>query len=221
LIHSPHSTTTIATIAVRQTQLVWLLLWLATVIYAAVTIAGHRKAPAQTIDYPLRYTGGIFLLCVGAGIVCGALLNATAMPWGLLAGFAVGIATNRRVRPVVTSRSGSPSVRQGQIMAFAIALEIASFNVMGASGAFTQLSRAAAWEISLAIVGFHFLVMRWSHGPWMFVLGAAVLAWLGISIELQMPLRILLVGDGLLKMGLGAVMAWPLLRLRPTAPAAP
>jgi hypothetical protein len=219
--HSPHAATTLATNAVRQTQLVWQILWLAAAIYAAVKVVGGRKPPARTIGYPMRYTGGVFLTCVGAGIAFAGLLGGTALTWGFLAGLALGITLARRMAPQVRSRWGLPGIRQGQAVAFAVALEIAAFNVMGASGVFVALGRTAAWEAGLAIVGAHFLLMRWSHGPWIAVLGAAVLAWLGLGIAAHLPLAAIAVGDGLLKMAFGLIMAWPLVRPQPTVPAAP
>jgi hypothetical protein len=221
LAHSPHGTTTLNTLAVRQAQLFWLLLWLAAMIYLAVRIAGQRKPPRRSVGYPARYTGGVIVLCVGAGILGGALLGVSAMPWGVLGGFASGIAVSRRVAPAVRSQWGAPTIQQGQVLAFAIALEIAVFNVMGMSGIFARLSRVAAWEASLAIVGIHFLLMRWSHGPWMAALGAAVLAWLGLGTLAHLPLAALAIGDGLLKVSFGALMAWPLLQPSAKAQSAP
>jgi hypothetical protein len=72
--------------------------------------------------------------------------------------------------------------------------------------------RAATWEITLGIVGFHFLIMRFSHGPMMPALGAAVLGWLGLGVMLHLPLPVMAGIDGLIKLGFGAAMAWPLLR---------
>ena len=112
-------------------------------------------------------------------------------------------------------------------MAVAVTLEFAIFQIMGGGGFFAQMSRAAAWEAGLAIVGFHFLLMRWSHGRWMVCLGLAVLVWLGVAIWMRLPLQFVALGDGLLKLSFGTAMAWPLLKAqsapgyRPVSPPLP
>ncbi len=206
---SPHSTTTVTTALVRYAQLAGMAVWALAAIWFAWKVAGQRRPPERTIGYPMRYSGGAFVACVGLGIASGAI--AGMLLWGFLAGAATGIAVARRASQFTKPRWGSPSVAQGQAMAFAVTLEFALFQILGGGGFFAQMSRAAAWETGLAIVGFHFLLMRWSHGRLIVFLGLSVLAWLGTAIWLHLPLQLVAVGDGLLKIGFGAAMAWPLL----------
>jgi len=141
--------------------------------------------------------------------------------WGFFAGVAAGIAMARRASRLVKPRWGSPSLAQGRAMTFAVTLEFAIFQILGGGGFFAQMSRAAAWETGLAIVGFHFLIMRWSHGRWMAFLGLSVLVWLGAAIWMHLSLQLVALGDGLLKLGFGAAMAWPLVRPAATAQSVP
>jgi hypothetical protein len=205
---SPHAATIINTELVRYAQLAWMIAWALAAIWVAQKIAGQRRPPERTVGYPMRYGGGVFVACVGLGIALGAI--AGMLLWGFLAGVATGIVMARRASRLVKPRWGSPSLVQGRAMAFAVTLEFAIFQILGGGGFFAQMPRAAAWETGLAIVGFHFLIMRWSHGRWMAFLGLSVLAWLGIAIWMHLPLQFVALGDGLLKLAVGAVMAWPL-----------
>jgi hypothetical protein len=215
---SPHAKSTVNTMLVRDAQLVWIILWLVTAIRFAVKLAGQRKPPALTIGYPMRYGGGIFVACVGFGILMGGVLGGKALSWCFFAGVAAGIAAARRTARRVTPRWGSPSLAQGQTMTFAVALEFAVFFVMGSSGVFARMTPAMMWETSLAIVGLHFLLMRWSHGPLMLALGATVLAWLGVGALMHLPLSVIAAGDGLLKLGFGVAMARPLFQPNSISP---
>jgi len=209
---SPHAATTLGTMLVRQTQLAGLIAWVICALWFALKVYGGRRPPAFTIGYPLRYGGGVFVACVGTGILAGGMLGRGMMIWGLLAGFLAGIAFARRVAGRVARCWGSSSLVQGRVMTFAVTLEFAVFNVLGSSGIFASIGRAATWEISLAIVGAHFLLMRWSHGRLILALGVAVLSWLGFGVAAHLPLQMVAIGDGLLKLGFGTAMAWPLFR---------
>ena len=205
---SPHAATIINTGLVRYAQLAWMVVWALAAIWVAQKIASRRRPPERTVGYPMRYSGGAFVACVGLGIVLGAI--AGMLFWGFLIGVGAGIAMARRASRLVKPRWGSPSLIQGRAMALAVTLEFAAFQILGGGGFFAQMARATAWETGLAIVGFHFLLMRWSHGRWMAVLGLSVLVWLGAAIWLRLPLQLVALGDGLLKLAVGAVMAWPL-----------
>jgi hypothetical protein len=218
---SPHTATTLNTILVRQAQLACLIVWVACAVRFALKVYGQRRPPAFTIGYPMRYGGGLFVACVGLGILIGGVLGGAALSWGVLAGFIAGIAVARRAAWRVAQRWGSPSLAQGRAMTIAVTLEFAIFNIMGSSGVFALMSRAIVWETSLAIVGAHFLLMRWSHGRLMLALGLAVLTWLGLGVAAHLPLQMMAMGDGLLKLGFGAAMAWPLFGRAPVESSIP
>jgi uncharacterized membrane protein len=214
---SPRASNPAATLLVREFQTASTMIWLALAIWFFVKVGRDRRPFVPTIGYPMRYAGGLMVCCVGAGILAGVAMGAIGR--GLLIGAGVGFVAARigarRAAPVW----GRPSIAQLRVMISAIGLEFLVFGVLGASGAFAKMSQGM-WEVCLAIVGVHFLLMRWSHGPWIAALGTAVLGWLGLGIAAHLPLTAMAAGDGLLKLGFGAAMAWPLLKVQ-SAPGYP
>jgi len=185
---------------------------LALVFFLQVMRRHRVKTEIFTVGYPMRYSGGVFLVCVGLGIIAGGLWHggqALALFFVVSAGigFVLLIRTRRLVAPIW----GTPSPRQTRFMLAAIGSEFALFFLLGASGFFQHQSAAMVWETALGIVGLHFLIMRGSHGPLMTWLALSVLAWLGVGHLLHLSLQVTAVGDGLLKLGFGGIMARPLL----------
>ena len=169
----------------------------------------------QKTVWPMQPTGGGFLIGIGAGIAVGAgavaatgAIQTFVAP--MLAGAAAGAAFLIAARLWGSGRFGRPSRPQVLVMMLAIALEIAVFWGLGATGWFRVWDNRTGMSVALAIVAAHFLVMRFSHGPWMLWLGVAALAWIGLADGLGLSLPVLILGDGLLKLGVGAVMARPM-----------
>jgi uncharacterized membrane protein len=212
---SPRAPNPINTLLAREFHIASTMTWLFLALWFFLKVMRDRRTPVPTVGYPLRYAGGLMVLCMGSGIVGGALMG--VIGYGLLAGAVFGFIAARLGARKVLPHWGRPSMFQLRVMISAIGLEFVIFSVLGASGVFAHLSRAVLWETSLAIVGAHFLLMRWSHGPWIVALGVAVLAWLGLAMTAQVSLTMMAVGDGLLKLAFGAAMAWPLFRLPPKA----
>lgn len=214
---SPHAATTLSTTLVGRAQTAGVMLWMAFALDFVLKVYGRRRPPAFTIGYPLRYGGGLFVACVGTGILVGTALGARGtLAYGLVGGVVAGVMSARCAAPWVAQRWGVSSLTQGKVMTVAVVLEFALFNVLGSSGAFAAMGPTAGWEMTLAIVGTHFLLMRWSHGPLILALGVAVLSWLGLGVAMHLALPIIAIGDGLLKLCFGAAMAWPLLGRAPT-----
>jgi len=216
---TPRASNPINTLLVGEFQTASTMIWLALAIWFAIKVMRDRRPPVFTIGYPLRYSGGLMVLCIGAGILGGAFMDRIGN--GLLMGAVAGFIAARIGAKRAALVWGRPSLAQLRLMIIVIGLEFVIFGLLGRGGAFVKMDRTLIWEISLAVVGFHFLLMRWSHGPWVAALGAAVLTWLGIGIAAHLPLTVMATGDGLLKLGFGAAMAWPLVRPVPTTPAAP
>jgi hypothetical protein len=173
-----------------------------------------RRSGAPGIVYPMRTSGGLFVAIVGIGIVLGGLGN--TIGYGVIGGMVVGLVVARRARLMANARWGGPSKHQVRIMMLAIGLEMVCFAVLGFSGFFAHAARPLIWEMTLAVVGLHFIVMHFSHGPLMLVLAAAVLVWLVAGVLLHLSLPLLAAGDGLIKLFIGSWMAWPLLKPQPT-----
>jgi hypothetical protein len=207
---SPHAGNPANTVLAREAQTAAMMIWLILALWFAVKVTRERASKTGTIGYPLRYSGGLLTACAGIGIIIGGLLGFPG--YGLIAGLAAGFIVARRAAAIVRPRWGRPSLGQLRVLVGVIGLEMTIFSLLGASGAFAHMAHAPMLEITLAIVGFHFLPMRWSHGPLMPVLGAAVLAWLGAGVTMHLPLPVIAAGDGLLKLGFGLAMAWPLVK---------
>jgi hypothetical protein len=160
----------------------------------------------------MRYGGGLFLCCVGAAIALGALLGGNAIAPLLLGGFIVGTISIFAVRTIVAKRYGRPTQRQVQLMIVAIALELAGFIALSwltSNGALPR-DPQFIWTSVLVIVAVHFVLMTWSFGAWILYLALAILAWVGFAMAQNLGLGAVLVGDGLMKLGFGAIMAAPL-----------
>lgn len=165
-------------------------------------------SPART--YPMRYGGGLLLCCVGAAIVLGALLGTIAPLLG--AGFCLGLICIFAARPLVAVKFGTPTRRDVRLMYAAIAFELAGFAVLSVctSNGVLPETNQFIWPAVLFIVAVHFLLMVWSFGAWILYLGLAILAWLALAWVLHFALGVTLIGDGVLKIGFGAIMAAPL-----------
>ena len=169
----------------------------------------------QKSVWPMQPTGGAFLIGIGSGVVVGAgavaatgALQAFISP--MLAGAVAGAAFLIAARVWGSGRFGRPSRSHILALALAIALEIAVFWALGAAGWFNVWDNRTGMSVGLGIVAVHFVPMRFSHGPPMLWLGGAVLVWVAFADVLHLPLPMLILGDGLLKVGVGAAMARPL-----------
>jgi uncharacterized membrane protein len=209
---SPHATNPAATLLTRCIQSAFFMAWLALHLWFVIKVNRDRRPRPVTVGYPMRYSGGLFVAIVGAGILIGAITG--MMGYGLLGGFILGFVAARRSSAWVAPYWGRPSTAQMRMMILAIGMEATLFAVIGTSGFFAHADRTVTWEITLAIVGFHFLVMRFSHGKMMLVLAAAVLGWIALGgLVLHLPVQMLAAGDGAIKIAIGGWMAWPLLRV--------
>jgi hypothetical protein len=169
------------------------------------------------MEYPLQLRGGVFLVCVGILCCAGALLAQSIQAYVIFAsaGVALGVVCIFGVRKVALARSGRATRSQAWTAGGAISLEAAVFLAFGST--FFAMSPTHAIIAILGVVGVHFLIMRWSHGPLMLWLGVATLAWLAISLAASFPVRSIAFVDGVLKVLFGGIMALPLLGRPPVA----
>lgn len=164
----------------------------------------------KTQIFPLRYGGGLLLCCIGAAICVGVRQDIGNLMTWLGVGAASGALCVVLARRAVAEKFGRPSRQQAALMFLAIAIEAGVFYALGASGLLHGLSDHAIWVVVLTVVAAHFLLMRWSFGPWIFGLGLAGLAWIAVAVTAALPLATLLYGDGILKIVFGVCMAAPL-----------
>lgn len=161
----------------------------------------------------MQLGGGLFVACVGAALIAGAVLGERFLGYYLISGMLAGIAAILITRRSVAMRLGRPSGGQIGIFLFAVVFELAVFLLLGRAGYFLDRSLLSIWQTGLAIVALHFLIMRWSHGPLMLLLAIAILIWIALCITASVSLVPMIVGDGALKILFGLIMAIPLLKL--------
>lgn len=146
--------------------------------------------------YPLVRSGGLFLICIGAGIIGAVFVNGAA--------FMVG--TVLAILSLMLSKVlsfGKPTRIQIIALVLAIALEIVLFIIMvNALPADVAGSVRLVWI--LMIVGVHFLPMAISFGPRFGALGALCMvnALAGLVIT-SAASEIVLLLDGALKVVFG------------------
>lgn len=172
------------------------------------------NADSRLRAYPMRFGGGLFVACIGAAIIAAAFVGGAAGGPILLAGFALGAFAIVSVRQRVATRFGSPTRRHVWAMLGAVAFELMGFAILAwcLSHGMVRETDTFVWTIVLAIVAVHFVLMPWSFGPWMAYLGLAILVWLAGAWAIAAPLSVIFIGDGVLKILFGAIMAWPLFK---------
>jgi hypothetical protein len=111
------------------------------------------------------------------------------------------------LRKAAAARSGRPTRKQVQIVTGAIALEFSAIYLLSVSGILKGASFLTIWQVILGVVALHFIPMRWTHGPLILALAFTNLAWIGICVLAGLSIGPLFLGDGLLKIVFGAVMA--------------
>ena len=159
---------------------------------------------------PMQPGGGVFLICVGIGLVYGALLQGNAITYGLEAGFFAGTLGIIIAIKLSRGRFGRPTALHRRVVLTAIGLELLAFAVLARSGFFSGDQTVKTWAVILLVVALHFIIMRWSHGPIMQWLAIASICWIGLAYLLGFSVPALIAGDGLLKIAFGIVMAAPL-----------
>jgi hypothetical protein len=162
--------------------------------------------------WPMQTGGGAFLFCVGLGLLAGGLAGGSAILVGLVAGALAGFISIPFAVRFARGRFGRPTRLNIIVMWIAIGAEIAGFLVASKLGYFRHGFDFTAAAVALTIVALHFVIMRWSHGPWMLVLAAAILIWVALALWLRLTIGALIAGDGILKLLFGFFMAAPLLR---------
>ena len=160
--------------------------------------------------WPMQPGGGLFLICVGLGLLWGAILQGPAVKLGLEVGFAVGAASIFLAIFLAKGRFGRPTASQRIVMLAAIGFELIVFAILARKGFFGEMHTSTGWAVVLAVVAAHFIMMRWSHGPLILWLGIASLAWIGMAYVSNQSLGVLVAGDALLKISFGGAMAAPL-----------
>jgi uncharacterized membrane protein len=213
---SPQAANITQTVLLQAVQNLSTLLWLGAAFYFFRQVAKrHARLSGEsfTIGYPLRYSGGVFTGSIGLAGIFLAFMGQPGL--GFMLGLIPGIYFAARVRRLVEPIWGTPSPRQQMVGRLVIGAQVVLFTLLGSSGYFQRVPPLVAWETTAVLLGVSFLLMRWSHGPMMTWLGISVLAWQGAGVAIGLPIPLLAIGDGLLKMGFGLTMVEPLFTATP------
>ena len=159
----------------------------------------------------MRYGGGLFLCCVGVGLVLAVLtdINRANLYFsvaGILGTLGYFVTWRRAV-----ARCGRPRVYQYLLIVAVIALQVGVISVMLKAPWFQSLPDYTGQLLVLAVVAVHFMLMYWAIGPWIVGLGVADLVWLAAAAILSPSVPVVILGFGSLNILFGAIMAAPIL----------
>ncbi|AWB87740.1 DUF6609 family protein [Mycetocola zhujimingii] len=159
--------------------------------------------------FPLMRGGGAFLIAIGLGILVGAFGDRKWRIIALIAGAALGIlimAVGGATR-IIFDEGVRPPIWQWIVLAIAFLVE--GYLVSVVVRKFPDLDSRPFWMWMLFIVGAHFLILGFSHGPICALL--AIVCMINALIGLRMTsvdLRVFWAIDGVLKILAGALMVW-------------
>jgi hypothetical protein len=157
--------------------------------------------------YPLMRGGAVLFILVGLGIVVGGIGGRRWMLPSLIVGaiLAVGTMAGLSITKVIFAGLGSPPITHWIIMGVAFGVEIVLVNYV----VFTIKDRDSRrfWLWMLIVVGAHFLIFTFSHGPLAGLLGLVCIINASIGLRFKnINYRIFWVIDGFLKIGIGTWM---------------
>lgn len=158
----------------------------------------------QNEPFPMQQGGGSFLACVGTALIFGAF-SPRYVFIALGCGVAIGLLSIISVR-IARRRAGGarPSALQVWLLIAAIAVEFVLFAIV-----FPHVpdDMRLRWVVALVIVALHFLLMAWTYGPPIVLLGFSGMVWLAAAFWLPaIPLGVVIGIDGALKLFFGLVM---------------
>lgn len=157
--------------------------------------------------YPLMRGGAVLFILVGLGIIIGGIGGRRWILPSLITGAILAITTMAALSAtkVIFAGLGHPPLSHWIIMGVGFAVEFCLVNYVVFKIPDRQSRRFWLWM--LVVVGAHFLIFTFSHGPLAGVLGILCIinALIGLGLK-NTNYRIFWVIDGFLKLGVGALM---------------
>jgi hypothetical protein len=157
--------------------------------------------------FPLIRGGGVFLALVGLGILVGAVGGRTWLIPSLIAGAALGVIAMAvgGITKWIFAGIGYPSIWHWLILGVAFLVE--GFLVSQVVDRIPDRTSRAFWLWMLFVVGVHFLLLTFSHGPICGLLGLVCMANAYVGLRLKdAPYRVFWGLDGVLKIVAGVTM---------------
>jgi hypothetical protein len=156
--------------------------------------------------FPLMRGGGAFLTAIGLGILVGAFGSRKWRIAWLIAGAAVGIlimAVGGATRLIF---DGIPRPEIWQWVVLGVAFLAEGYLVSVVVRRFPDIDSRQFWMWMLFIVGAHFLILGFSHGPICALLAVVCMVNALIGLRSTADLRAFWAIDGVLKIVAGVVM---------------
>lgn len=158
-------------------------------------------------NFPLMRGGGAFLISVGLGIVIGAFGSRRWRIGALIAGAALGVMIMAVGGATKLIFAGLPSPAIWQWIVLGIAFLVEGYLVSVVVRKFPDIDSRPFWMWMLFIVGVHFLILGFSHGPVCALLALLCMAnaWIGLRVT-SLDSRVFWAVDGVLKIAAGVTM---------------
>ncbi|NEA37004.1 DUF6609 family protein [Streptomyces sp. SID13031] len=159
--------------------------------------------------FPLMRGGGALLVLVGLGLVIGGAGGRRWLLPSLITGAALAVLVMMigGITKTIFSALGYPAIYQYVAFGIGVVAEVGLVNLVVAK--VPDRESRQFWLWILLVVGVHFLILAFSHGPICGLLGLLCIinAGLGLLVP-ELPYRVLWVTDGVLKVAAGSTMVW-------------
>ncbi len=159
--------------------------------------------------FPLMRGGGAFLAAIGLGILVGSFGGRRWRTVWLIAGAAVGVvimAVGGATR-LIFDEGVRPEIWQWVVLGLAFLVE--GYLVSVVVRKFPDLDSREFWMWMLFIVGAHFLILGFSHGPVCAALALLCMANALVGLRMRsVDYRVFWAIDGVLKIVAGLFMVW-------------
>ncbi|MFC9559026.1 DUF6609 family protein [Agromyces sp. NPDC056965] len=157
--------------------------------------------------FPLMRGGGAFLAAIGLGILIGAFGSRRWRIVWLIAGAATGVVIMAVGGATKLIFAGLPSPAIWQWVVLGIAFLVEGYLVSVVVRRFPDLDSREFWMWMLVIVGAHFLILGFSHGPICALLALVCVANALVGLRMRsVDFRVFWAIDGVLKIAAGAAM---------------
>lgn len=163
------------------------------------------QALAMSHTFPMIRAGGLFILIMGIGVLCGGLFSGQRKSLLILGAIGATIAITL-LAATLSRPLGSPSRIQYWALIAAILIEMVLIG--GVIACYKSAGERTFLLMILFVVGFHFLPMGITFGPLCAMLGvsAMVNAGTGLWVKRDLALGRFWILDGMLKIGFGSLM---------------
>lgn len=162
---------------------------------------------AMAHQYPLMRGGAILFILVGLGIIVGGFGGRRWMLGWLIGGavLAILVMASLSITKVIFVGLGHPPLHHWVIMGVGFAAEFCLVNYV--VFAIKNHNSREFWLWMLVVVGAHFLIFTFSHGPLAGLLGLLCIFNALIGLELKtVNFHIFWIIDGVLKLAMGSLM---------------